>query len=198
MKKNNKQNLIVICCAVFESEIMALKQRHWPEMTIHFESSMLHMRPDKLASRLDMKLQPEFLEHHNVLLIYGDCCMEMADFTKRPGVVRVCGNNCCELLLGKKAYKQLSHEGAFFLFPEWARRWRHVFNVELGLNRANAASLMGEMHSKLVYLNTGVVPVSIADLKECAGYCGLPWEVMQVSIDPLFTAIQNALNKLNV
>lgn len=197
MNINKRQSLIVICCAVFKSEIMALRQRHWPEMTIQFESSMLHMKPDKLASRLDAKLQPEFLEHSKILLIYGDCCMEMADFTKKPGVVRVSGNNCCELLLGKEAYKHLSHEGAFFLFPEWARRWRHIFNVELGLDQANAASLMGEMHSKLVYLDTGVVPVPITDLKECAGYCKLPWEILQVSLDPLFTAIQNALDELN-
>ena len=165
-------------------------------MTIHFESSMLHMKPDKLASRLDAKLQPEFLEQHKALLIYGDCCMEMANFTKRPGVVRVCGNNCCELLLGKKTYKRLSHEGAFFLFPEWAQRWRHIFSVELGLNQTNAASLMGEMHRKLVYLDTGVIP-PITDLDECARYCGLPWEVRQVSLDPLFKSIQSAWNKLN-
>ena len=194
---NTNKTLIVICCRVFKSEIMALRQRHWPEMTIRFESSMLHMKPDKLASRLDAKLQPEFLEHHKALLIYGDCCMEMTDFTKRPGVVRVCGNNCCELLLGKKTYKHLSHEGAFFLFPEWAHRWRHIFSVELGLNQANAASLMGEMHSKLVYLDTGVVPVPITDLKECSQYCGLPWETLQVSLDPLFKGIQSAWDKLN-
>ena len=197
MTTDGNQTLIIICCAVFKAEILALRERHWPNLTIRFLSSMLHMRPDKLASRLDAQLREELLHDHKVLLIYGDCCTQMADFTKRAGVVRIRGNNCCDLLLGRERYRQLSHEGAFFLLPEWAKRWRHIFSVELGLNKANAAGLMGEMHRKLVYLDTGVLPVPVDDLNECSRYCGLPWEVLTVSLEPLRTDIQSALDKLN-
>lgn len=197
MNTDDKQTLIVICCAVFKAEILALRERHWPNLVIRFLSSMLHMRPDKLASRLDSQLEEDILHEHKALLIYGDCCTQMADFTQRPGVIRVRGNNCCDLLLGSEMYRQLSHEGAFFLFPEWANRWRHIFSVELGLNKANAASLMGEMHRKLMYLDTGVLPVPTEDLNECSRYCGLPWEVLKVSLEPLRTDIQSALDKLN-
>ncbi len=197
MTPDDKQALIIICCAVFKAEILALRERHWPNLTIRFLSSMLHMRPDKLASRLEAQLREDILHDHRVLLIYGDCCTQMDDFTTRPGVVRIRGNNCCDLLLGRERYRQLSHEGAFFLLPEWANRWRHIFSVELGLNRANAAGLMGEMHRKLVYLDTGVLPVPEDDLNECSQYCGLPWQVLTVSLEPLRTGIQSALDKLN-
>jgi hypothetical protein len=196
MNTDDKQTLIVLCCGVFKAEILALKERHWPNLTIRFLSSMLHMRPDKLASRLDIQLKEEIVHGNKALLIYGDCCTQMTDFTQRPGVFRIRGNNCCDLLLGSEMYRQLSHEGAFFLFPEWAKRWRHIFSVELGLDEANAASLMGEMHRKLVYLDTGVLPVPTNDLNECSRYCGLPWEVLTVSLEQLRTDMQKALDKL--
>lgn len=194
---NTKPRLTAISCAVFKAEILALKEKHWPNLTIRFLSSMLHMTPDILSIRLDTELKKGISQQDRTLLIYGDCCMKMTDFTQRPGVVRVCGNNCCHLILGSKEYRRLSHEGAFFLFPEWASRWRHIFKAELGLNQTNAASLMGEMHCKLVYLDTGVLPIPIDDLKDCSQYCGLSWEVLKVSLEPLRKNIQDAIDKLN-
>lgn len=190
------QPIVVICCAVFQPEVQALLQHNWPDLAISFQNSMLHMKPDKLAIRLDTLIQEELRQGHKVLLVYGDCCMGMAALTERPGVVRVRGNNCCDLLLGRDEYRRLSHEGAFFLFPEWTHRWRHIFSVELGLNQDNATSLMGDMHRKLVYLDTGVIPVPTGELLECSRYCGLPWETLTVSLEPLRKAIQDALDKL--
>jgi hypothetical protein len=74
---------------------------------------------------------------------------------------------------------------------------KHIFKNELGLNEANAEYLMKEMHSKLVYLDTGTRPVPIEELKECSQYCGLQWEVLQVSLESLRICIQDALDKLN-
>ncbi len=196
-KAGIKSTLVAISCAVFKDEIMALKDRHWPNLTIEFLSSMLHMRPDKLANILDTRLKGNKFQENKALLIYGDCCMKMTDFTQRPGIVRVRGNNCCQMMLGNAEYRRLSHEGAFFLFPEWVRRWRHIFSTELGLNRSNAESLMGEMHSKLMYIDTGVVPIPIDDLNDCSQYCGLPWEVLPVSLEPVRKGIQDGLDALN-
>ncbi len=154
------------------------------------------MKPEKLAIHLG-KLTTEELQNGNkVLLVYGDCCMGMAALTARPGVVRTRGNNCCDLLLGSLEYRRLAHSGAFFLFPEWTRRWQHIFSIELGLSRINATGLMGDMHKKLVYLDTGVVPVPMTELQECANYCGLPWELLHVPLEPLRAAIQDALDTL--
>ena len=57
---------------------------------------------------------------------------------------------------------------------------------------------MREMHSKLIYLDTGTRPVPMKDLEDCSQYCGLPWEVLQVSLEPLRKCIQDALDKLHI
>lgn len=195
-KTDKISTMVAISCGVFKDEILALKDRHWPDLTIEFLSSMLHMKPDKLASILDARLTGKKRQEKKALLIYGDCCMKMTDFTQQPGIVRVQGNNCCQMMLGATAYRRLSHEGAFFLFPEWVRRWQHIFSAELGLNRSNAKSLMGEMHSKLMYIDTGVAPIPVTDLNECSHYCGLPWEALTVSLEPLRERIQAGLDLL--
>jgi hypothetical protein len=189
---------VMICCAVFEAEVKALWKNHWPDIVIRFQNSMLHMRPAKLATRLELLIEEELAQEHQVVLIYGDCCLQMTALVSRPGVVRTRGNNCCAMFLGRDEYRRFSREGAFFLFPEWTHRWRHIFTVELGLNQENATSLMSDMHRKLVYLDTGVVPVPIKDLQECSQYCGLPYEVHQVSLEPLRVAIEEALHELEI
>ncbi len=154
---------------------------------------MMHMQPERLASSLQSVLDSDLKQGQRVVLIYGDCCARMTALEAQPGVVRTRGKNCCELLLGSEEYRRLSHEGAFFLIPEWACRWKEIFAQELGLNRANATSLMQELHHKLMYLDTGLTPVPEAALQECAEYCGLPYEVRPVSLELLHSAIKEAL-----
>ena len=158
---------------------------------------MMHMHPERLASSLESVLDSELKQGHRVVLIYGDCCARMTALEAMPGVVRTRGKNCCELLLGPEEYRRLSHEGAFFLILEWARRWKEIFSKELGLNHDNATSLMQEMHRKLIYLDTGLVAIPEAVLKECAEYCGLPYEVRPVSLERLRLAIEEALLRCN-
>lgn len=186
----------VICCEVLRPEVEALARVHWPELKILFPDSMLHMNPGRLSAHLEALVAAEAGRGNGVLLIYGDCCPEMAKLERSAGVVRVSGKNCCELLLGNAAYRRLSRDGAFFMLPEWAPRWSHIFSVELGLNQDNAVGLMGDMHSKLLYLDTGIVPVPKPDLDECSRYCGLPWEAMEVSLEPLLSGIRVAMQRL--
>jgi methanogenic corrinoid protein MtbC1 len=64
---------------------------------------------------------------------------------------------------------------------------------EQSVNHDNATSLMQEMHRKLVYLDTGLTPAPETTLKECAAYCGLPFEVRPVSLERLRLTIEEAL-----
>jgi hypothetical protein len=178
---------------VLQAEVESLCRLHWPDREVRFLSSMMHVHPERLASTLQSVLHSELKQEHRVVLIYGDCCAQMAAAEAMPGVVRTRGRNCCELLLGSEDYRRLSREGAFFLIPEWACRWKEVFVKELGLNRENATSLMQDMHRRLVYLDTGLVPVPVVALEECAEYCGLPYMVRPVSLELLNAAVQEAL-----
>jgi len=186
----------MICCGVLQTEVESLCQAHWPDFGLRFLPSMMHMHPERLASSLESVLDGELKKGHGVVLIYGDCCPLMTVLEARPGVARTRGKNCCELLLGPEEYRRLSREGAFFLTPEWARRWEEIFSKELGLNRDNATSLMRDIHRKLVYLDTGLAPAPETALRECAAYCGLPFEVRPVSLERLRLAIEEALLRL--
>jgi hypothetical protein len=187
---------VMISCSVFQAEVESLCKEHWPDHKLIYLPSMLHMHPERLASSLESVLEDEQKLGHGAVLIYGDCCARMADMEALPGVARTRGKNCCELLLGPEEYRRLSHEGAFFLTPEWARRWREIFAKELGLNRVNATSFMQDMHRKLVYLDTGIVPAPVKELQECAEYCGLPYEVRPISLENLRASIEEALLRL--
>jgi hypothetical protein len=186
---------VMICCSVLRAEVESLREVHWPDHKLIFLPSTMHMRPERLASSLESVLDAELKQGYGVVLIYGDCCARMTELEALPGVVRTRGKNCCELLLGPEEYRRLLHQGVFFLIPEWARRWKEIFTKELGLNRVNATSLMQEMHRKLVYLDTGLAPVPENALEDCAEYCGLPYEVLQVSLGHLHSTIEEALIK---
>jgi len=183
----------VICCSVLRAEVESLCQTHWPDQRLRFLPSMMHMHPERLASSLRSVLDGELVGGRGVVLIYGDCCPLMTTLEAMPGVVRTRAKNCCGLLLGSVEYRRLSHERVFFLIPEWARRWKQIFSKELGLNHDNATSLMQDMHTRLMYLDTGLAPVPEAALKECSEYCGLPYEVRPVSLELLHSAIEEAL-----
>lgn len=191
------QETVLVCCAVLKDEIDTLVHAHWPDIHVRYLPSMLHMKPNLLASGLESLLDEELTAGHRVILVYGDCCGQMAELEKRTGVVRTPASNCCDLLLDRDEYKKYLREGVFFLLPEWTYRWKEIFSGGLGLNQENATSLMQDMQTRLVYLDTGVVPVPLNDIRECAGYCGLPYEIIAVSLDRLRTTIQEAITRIS-
>lgn len=180
---------VLVCCSVFCREVETLRDRHWPGVPVRRVNSMLHMCPGRLAAVVEALLERESARRRRVVLVYGDCAVQMARFEKRPNVVRTAAHNCCELLLGREEYSRLLRQGAFFMLPEWTRRWKEVFSRELGLDQANASGLMGDMHRMLVYLDTGLAAVPEEALLSCSRYCGLPVEIRPVTLEPLRKAI---------
>jgi hypothetical protein len=187
---------VFIACSVLKEELEALRVQYWPGWKSRYISSLLHMKPDLLARQLKPLILEETGHGHPVVLVYGDCCKDMASFQLIPGVARTAGMNCCELILGKEVYRKYLAAGVFFLLPEWTTRWKEVFVHELGLNQENASDLMHEMQSKLMYLDTGIVPVPIEEILACAKYCDLPYEILPVSLDHLKHQIQVAMDRL--
>ena len=196
MSHESQCDTVAVSCSVFKKELSQLKDRFWPQLSLFFINSMLHMKPHKLCSCIDDTVTKQILKNRKVLLIYGDCCTRMNDVTQKAGVVRVHCLNCCDLIIGIDNYRKLSHEGVFFLFPEWAHQWKHVFKVGLGLSKVNATYLMSDIHKKIVYLDTGINPVPVQDLDNCSRYCGLPWEILCVDLNVLHNEIERGLDKI--
>ncbi|MBK8789945.1 MAG: DUF1638 domain-containing protein [Holophagaceae bacterium] len=156
---------------------------------------MLHMVPTKLEARLQVALEEARRQApgQDVVLAYGDCCGHMEDLTVEPGTSRTEGINCCEIILGRETYRRLRREGAFFLMPEWARSWRQVFVGQLGLLGPCAKAFMQELHTRLIYLDTGLLPVPREELAAASEFLGLPVEILPVSLDPLLANLRQAV-----
>lgn len=181
-----------IACSIFRREIEALQATSPLHMSVRYLSSMLHMVPEHLEAQLKEAIQKEQAQDHEVVLGFGDCCARMLELQSLQGITRTEGINCCEIILGKEPYRLLRREGAFFFLPEWAHRWREIFEHELGLNPTNARGLMREMHTRLVYLDTGLVPVPEQAMAAASDYTGLPWEILPVDLEALRISLEKA------
>ena len=190
------QKITFVSCSVLQAELVSLQRRHWHEAKLRFLCSMLHMHPERLGIQLSDAVAEEMEQGQRILLVYGDCSALATNLEALPGVARTRGHNCCELLLGQDVYQRLGHAGAFFLIAEWVKRWREIFTIELGLNKEIARDLMQDMHRSLIYLDTGLAPVPVDELRECEEYCGLSCVVRPVTLDHLQLAIQEAIERL--
>jgi len=188
------EQFVIVACGIFEKEINELIHRGLLPPKCQFLDSMLHMMPALLESKLQECLAG--LPDCQVALVFGDCQPRMYELEKCAHICRTKGMNCCELILGRQRYYKLRSEGAFFLLPEWTERWKEVFQQYLGFNEQTAKLFMAEMHSKLLYLDTGIIPVPTDKLEGASAFCGLPFEIIKVELDELASTINSALHNL--
>lgn len=195
MPIKESEPVLCIACSVFRSALNQLNETAGINLNLQYMNSMLHLHPEELQQRLEEAL--ERAAGQPVLLLYGDCHSHMREQVDRPGVARVQGVNCAAIFLGTERYRALQKEGVFFLLPEWTLRWREIFEQELGLTTEVAKDMMRELHTKLLYLDTGQIPIPHTHLAAIAAYTGLPYEIVTITPDELLANIQNTLEILN-
>ncbi len=191
-----EHKVVFIACSIFKSELEEIKKKSALNISVRYVPSMLHMSPEGLNLRLKSLLQEELARSKKVVLLFGDCHPYMHEQESLPGVCRVEGMNCPEILLGHTRYSSMRMEGSFFLMAEWSKRWREVFKEGLGLKGKTAKDFMKDMHDKLVYLDTGLLPVPMRELEEMSDYSGLPYEIMSVSLEPLLAEIRRCMERI--
>ena len=87
--------------------------------------------------------------------------------------------------------------GAFFFLPEWTRRWRDIFERELGFaGGLGVEGMLREVHDRFIYLDTGVVPVPQDTLDEITRELGLPMSVLATGLSRLEESIADALEEI--
>ncbi|MEJ2693855.1 MAG: DUF1638 domain-containing protein [Candidatus Thiodiazotropha sp.] len=170
----------LIACSIFRDEIETLKKEGMLPLEVKYIPSMLHLNPAKL----DLLLQKELIKrkHEPIALVYGDCCPSMLTFSQSENIERPEVRNCCELILGRDGYMQHLRQGAFFLMPEWVRKWRGIFISYMKLNKSVAVDMMQHMHRYFLYLDTGIVPIPKEKLDKISNYFELPWRLEEVDI----------------
>jgi len=189
------KDILAITCGIFQAEMAVLAPR-FPRLRFGYADSMLHMRPDLLQTRID-----ELLAEHpsgKVLFIYGDCTPRIVELCRRPGFAKTAGINCCEIVLGREEYRRLRKAGAFFFLPEWTLRWRQVFERELGFaGGRGAGDMLREVHTHLIYLDTGTIPVPQTILQDISRDLAMPMTVLPAGLGPLEQAVAAAQEKLD-
>ncbi len=184
--------MLAFACSIFRKEIEFLIGRGDVTAGFTFIDSDLHMNPTELERVLSALIEP------GCFLCYGTCHAHMKEQEARGIMSRVRGLNCCEIYLGRDDYRRLRSEGAFFLLPEWTLKWEHIFKELLGFSdRALAAEFMNDMHTKLIYLDTGVSPVPHETLADIAQYFSLPLEISGIDLIHLRDALNEGLTRLN-
>ncbi|MBI4978463.1 MAG: DUF1638 domain-containing protein [Spirochaetes bacterium] len=187
-------NLKCLSCGVFRNEVEELRRRGDLDCEVMFLDSMLHMNPRALDRELSHIVDGDASKHY--LILYGDCHPHMHEMQAKKNTVKAGGLNCCEILLGKSAYRELQQSGAFIFLPEWTMRWKEIFTRELGFEKPDMArSFLQEHRTRLVYVDTGVIPVPVQTLDEIAAYFSMPLDVMHITLDILLENIRNALLK---
>lgn len=181
-----------LSCGVLRAEMTELHRRGLIEGELRFLDSMLHMDPEQLQIRLETELRRSSSEASRCVLVFGDCCGRMLDMVRQFSAGRVDAINCAQMLVGRVRYRELMHEQAFMLLPEWATRWEEIMRTELGLSPDIARDFMSDYRRELVYLDTGLVPVPHAELAACAAYAGLPCRVEAVALDHLLALLLEA------
>lgn len=185
-----------LCCGVLRTEMEELLRRGAIAGELVFLDSMLHMAPLQLEAALTAALEraggKDGSKDGSLVLVYGDCCAGMLDLVRRFRVGRVNIINCAQLLLGRARYRELMHEEAFLVLPEWALRWETIMKDELGLSEALAHDLLGEHRRMLVYLDSGLVPVPTQPLAAFSSYTGLPLRVETVTLQQMLALLIEA------
>ncbi len=182
----------LIGCGIFRHEFKLLPEPLQAAFLPSFTDSMLHMDPPRLDSILTAAM--EGVQERETVLAFGDCCPYMREIASRAGVARTPGVNCCEIYLGSERYRELRKERVFFLMPEWAARWKHIFMTELGLHTQELArDFMAQSMRRAVYIDTGSVPVPVEALAEFSEYTGLGVTVEVTGPEHFAAALSKAL-----
>jgi hypothetical protein len=190
---NNR--ITCLSCGVFRLEIESLARQGKLDCDIITLDSMLHMKPAKLEKELDRIMDSG--QNSDFLLLYGDCHPHMHEMQERVNATRVTGLNCCEILLGKAAYRKMQQEKVFIFLPEWTQRWQEIFTHELGFEKPEVAkSFMQEHCKRLAYVDTGVIPVPDITLHEISEFFDMPIDVLHISLDNLWQGISSAIQKI--
>ena len=190
------KKITAVACSIFQKEIEILQKENKLDIPIVYLDSMQHMVPEKLRANMKKAVDELIRQGRKVVLIYGECHAFMNDYIDDPKIARVAGMNCIEILLGRESYRALRKEGAFFLIPEWAVRWQTIFQKELGLSDENAKEFMKEMHTKLICIDTGAVPVPSGIIDQISRYTGLSVEIKPVTLDHFLNVITEAIERL--
>ncbi|CAK0749034.1 DUF1638 domain-containing protein [Azospirillaceae bacterium] len=188
-----KAPLLLLGCGIFVKEIAFLVEKnHWPIET-SFLDSALHNYLDRLGKGLSGSLAKR--RGRDVVVFYG-CCHPLIDrMVANAGAIRVAGQNCVEMLLGRKQFDRELEQGAFFLLEEWALRWKIITRDLYGNNPAVLREIFGGERNNMLAVRTPCSGDFTAEATEAAAMAGLPLRWIDVGLEHLEAVLSDAIRR---
>lgn len=189
-KLNNVDSLI--SCGIFKKEIQFLAEKKKWSVNLKFLDSSLHIYFDKLSKSVTGALSRA--PDKNKVLVYGHCHPMIDEMAKDGNAIRTPGQNCVELLLGKKRFTRELSKGAFFLFEDWAKRWNKISYKYFG-DWEILREVFQDAHNYILCIETPCSEGFKKEAENVSHRTGLPlvWESFE--LDRLEKIIEHSLSE---
>jgi len=182
-------SLALVACGALVVEVRRIVEaRGWPA-DVYGIPATYHMRPAKIVSAVDQKLERIRERYDKVIVVYGDCGSVGAldDVLRRHAAVRTVGSHCYEMFCGYGFGDLLErHPRTYFLTDYLVRAWDSVVVRELGLDREPSfkETFFGGFAS-VTYLRQSSDPELLNRAQRVAEYLDLPLNVEDVGLGQL-------------
>ncbi len=185
---------ILIGCGIFRREINQLiKKNNWLINTAFIDSA-LHMDLDILKKSLCSELEKHTCSEKFVF--YGECHPVMNDILQNAKTFRTEGQNCAEILLGNSLFTLELSMGAFFLFEDWASRWKTIFKKVFGDNKDIVMQIFHEDRKYILAVKTPYSGNFTKEAEEIAQYVDLPLCWLDVTLNNLEMVLLSSINQI--
>ncbi len=199
-KQVNHAEWTVITCGVLEKELLS-----WPGRIAHgvefvFLPSSLDLSFYYLKRALVRTLSGlrEKQKHGRLLVLYGQCHPNIAEFVAEHHGRLLPLGNCYELLLGKQAYQRHLAAGSYFLLPQWAGYWQKVFTRKLGFTPELGGLFFPDMHTQAIYLDTSFEYPRRFDARAFEQFTRLPVKTEKIDLTHMYDRLDACFADLTV
>jgi two-component system aerobic respiration control sensor histidine kinase ArcB len=140
-------------------------------------------------------LDKSISENNVTVLAYGLCHPQILTLQEEYGnkIIRLEGNNCYEIFLGKDKYAEYHRKCYWMLNKPFFTKYRKDLLAGYELNTKNGRTLMDENFKKLIYLDFENDPLDISIIEDFARSVYLDFEIYSANIKNLKRVLVDAL-----
>jgi hypothetical protein len=185
--------MLLLGCGIFAKEIARLiEKNHW-HLETAFLDSALHNHLDRLSRGLSGSLAKR--RDRDIVVFYG-CCHPLIDrMVADAGALRVVGQNCVEMLLGRDRFDRELEDGAFFLLEEWAIRWRTITDHLYGKNPDVLREIFAGDRRSMLAVRTPCSDDFTQAAEAAAATVGLPLRWTDTGLEHLEAVLADAIRR---
>ena len=181
MAQNLRPPTHLIACGVFRPALEWLQlERKYPEVSLSYLPSNLHLRPQALRGVLSAELRSSRKRDVKILCLYGSCFPDIDTVVEEYGAIKIPGGHCYEMLLGSERYQQVINEkaGTYFLERDLILNFNEYCLEPLELHDRDTRKSLFSGYCRLMYIRQPTEPDLRPKASELADFLELPLEIV--------------------